>query len=245
MEKKFKRIPFDLELAKSIIKGKKEGRVVTNWDSPVRILCFDKVDDKTPIVALFTHQPTQSECLCQFDVNGVERDEHLIKLVLEVPEDEQEFKEGDVVGYSEGESIIGIYKSDYDKYNIDVFCCVEKRHRVNFYPSFYLNKENMRLATEDEKQQLIDALKKDGSGKAKEYLIRFFGTKMPYTFKAGEEVLIRGSKREAWDYTLYNRPHSKGLHLVVGHLEAIYDCHILPYNEQTKHLLGTTDDLEE
>ncbi len=35
MEKKYKRIPFDLELAKAITKGEKEGRVVTRANKPI------------------------------------------------------------------------------------------------------------------------------------------------------------------------------------------------------------------
>lgn len=36
-----KRIPFDLELAKAITAGEKEGRVVTNLGLPARIVCRD------------------------------------------------------------------------------------------------------------------------------------------------------------------------------------------------------------
>lgn len=52
MEKKYKRIPFDLELAKAITKGEKEGRVVTRDSRKARVVCWDKAGKLFPIVAL-------------------------------------------------------------------------------------------------------------------------------------------------------------------------------------------------
>lgn len=54
---KFKKIPFDLELAKKITNKEVKGRIVTREGKKVRIICWDKkpVDEKAheyPIVAL-------------------------------------------------------------------------------------------------------------------------------------------------------------------------------------------------
>lgn len=54
---KFKKIPFDLELAKKITNKEVKGRIVTQEGEKVRIICWDKkpVDEKAheyPIVAL-------------------------------------------------------------------------------------------------------------------------------------------------------------------------------------------------
>lgn len=54
---KFKKIPFDLELAKKITNKEVKGRIVTQEGKKVRIICWDKkpVDEKAheyPIVAL-------------------------------------------------------------------------------------------------------------------------------------------------------------------------------------------------
>lgn len=54
---KFKKIPFDLELAKKITNKEAKGRIVTQEGKKVRIICWDKkpVDEKAheyPIVAL-------------------------------------------------------------------------------------------------------------------------------------------------------------------------------------------------
>ena len=42
MEKKMKRIAFDMERAKSITEGREPGRVVTEAGMPVRLVCFDR-----------------------------------------------------------------------------------------------------------------------------------------------------------------------------------------------------------
>ena len=42
MKQTFKRIPFDIELAKKITKGKKKGRILTQEGKKVRIVCWDK-----------------------------------------------------------------------------------------------------------------------------------------------------------------------------------------------------------
>ena len=57
IEQNYKRIPFNVELAKKIVNGKVKGRIVTMEGRKVRIVCWDKkpVDEKAheyPIVAL-------------------------------------------------------------------------------------------------------------------------------------------------------------------------------------------------
>lgn len=42
MKQTFKRIPFDIELAKKITKGEKKGRILTQEGKKVRIVCWDK-----------------------------------------------------------------------------------------------------------------------------------------------------------------------------------------------------------
>lgn len=42
MKRIFKKIPFDIELAKKITKGEKKGRILTQEGKKVRIVCWDK-----------------------------------------------------------------------------------------------------------------------------------------------------------------------------------------------------------
>ena len=52
MEKKFVKVPFKAELAKKIINGEVDGRIVTRDGRNVRILCFDRKGSALPIIAL-------------------------------------------------------------------------------------------------------------------------------------------------------------------------------------------------
>lgn len=104
----------------------------------------------------------------------------------------------------------------------------------------YCNMGAIRLATPEENQLLIDALKKDNSERARECLKRFFGIEVERKFTLNQEVLVRDVMSE-WRHAHYS------------HFSKRYDQHVadampwqkcIPYNEQTKHLLGTTDDWE-
>ena len=52
MEKKLVKVPFKVELAKKIINGEVDGRIVTRDGKNVRILCFDRKGSALPIIAL-------------------------------------------------------------------------------------------------------------------------------------------------------------------------------------------------
>jgi len=54
MEKTYKRVPFDIELAKKIQAGEIEGRVRIGKYNDVRIICLDRKGKVDPIVALVT-----------------------------------------------------------------------------------------------------------------------------------------------------------------------------------------------
>jgi hypothetical protein len=100
---KTKIIPFDLETAKKIQSGEIEGRITTKDGKDVRIVCTDKAstddDNKTQIVCLIRlgarelvsiHDPNTGTCWDIEDGNA----QHL---VLEVPDNEPQFKPFDKV----------------------------------------------------------------------------------------------------------------------------------------------------
>lgn len=68
---KFKKIPFDLELAKKITNKEVKGRIVTRDGRQARIICFDpKTNDALKsIVALVLH-PRGVENVCIYQDNG-------------------------------------------------------------------------------------------------------------------------------------------------------------------------------
>lgn len=100
MEKKMKRIPFDLERAKRITNGEEEGRVVLSEGNRVRILAFDRKNDEYPIIGMIEEAP-DFESIQGWTASGKVHKNltHKIDLVLEVPDDTPacEFKPFDKV----------------------------------------------------------------------------------------------------------------------------------------------------
>lgn len=102
MEKKFKRVPFDLELAKDIQSGKTEGRIVTNIYGNelcnVRIICWDRKDIMLPLIGLYETYNHEEGCVF-FNEKGLDpycdREVVYIKLPEEAPK--HEFQVGDKV----------------------------------------------------------------------------------------------------------------------------------------------------
>jgi len=101
MEKKFKRIPFDLEMAKKITNGEMVGRVVTRDGLSARIACFDFKYMTKNLLVLVDHGNT--EIIKFYNTTGrfdcVK--EHDSDLLLEVPsyKPKYEFKAFDKVLY--------------------------------------------------------------------------------------------------------------------------------------------------
>lgn len=90
----FKRVPFDLELAKKITNKEAKGRIVTRDGRQVRIICFDKigVHGACQIVALLRVHPDE-ETVFAFSNEGVYRFGHktCFDLFLEVSTDYSNF----------------------------------------------------------------------------------------------------------------------------------------------------------
>lgn len=247
-----KRIHFDLELAKAITNGEKEGRIITRSNRVVEIKYIIDVACDYPVICLIGNKVVTCTKNGYYNNNAVERE---YDLFLEVP-DEQEFKEGDVLCHIDEDGLkwIFILKKIEDEKVYIYFDISDDYKSFTGFIDYLCNMKNLRLATFEEKQQLIDALKKDGSDKAREYLKRFLGIEwqeQPYNcfketkaqkFNAGDEVLVRGSNTAEWCYAQYSH-YSKNDNEHIAYGYGWLYC--IPYNDQTKHLLGTTNDWKE
>ncbi len=102
-------------------------------------------------------------------------------------------------------------------------------------------------ANEEQKQQLIVALKASTDPRAKKYLKRFFGIeeKQECEFEPFQQVLVRDDCKRRWVCALFNfydrRKETSYPFVCIG--GSFRYC--IPYNDKTKHLLGTTDNWEE
>lgn len=246
---KYKRIPFNLELAKAITKGEKEGRVVTRDGNPVRIICWDAKDKDFPIVGLI--DVGKREISHIYKNNGsfsYDTREDCHDLFLEVP-DEQEFKEGCVIVFRDDcGDYLSILKSITDTAVNLYALTTSKQELLSYGIDVHCNIDAIRLATPEERQQLIDVLKKDNSDKAREYLKRFFGIETGYKFEPFDKVLVKdfsnkNCHQDVWKIGHFEYFDEKDNTYHVEGIYGGYNC-CIPYNEQTKHLLGTTDDWE-
>ena len=259
METKMITIPFDVERAKKIQAGEELGKIVTRDGRNARVVCWDGRDDTHPIIALFWNEE-RSKGVCKtymdngcFFENG-EECQH--DLTLQVPEWTQ-FKDGDILAceihngpndYCKWFTILrekietmwdSIRFTGYVSYDYDFPGCetrLEYDDNVDFSGS-------VRFATDEEKQGFIVALKASTDPRAKQYLKRFFWIeeKQEQKFEFLQPVLVRDGKGDSWKYGEFTFGR-EGLFYINGGISWV-SC--IPYNDQTKHLLGTTDDWEE
>lgn len=254
MEQKMTTIPFEVEKAKKIQAGELPGKIVTHDGRNARIVCWDrKTEQKYKIVSL--SDTGKFEFVSYNDETGKSDSSTENKLVLQVPEWTQ-FKDGDVLacevdnGGGEYYKWFSILKGEvelmFDNINFNSYVSYDHETSYNAgeltYDEHADNIDTIRLATEEEKQQLIDALKQSTDPRAKEYLKRFFGIEEnpDCEFYFLQPVLVRANPTYQWLYG--NFTHMSGEMFFVSGGNGFYQC--IPYNEQTKHLLGTTDNWE-
>ena len=98
---------------------------------------------------------------------------------------------------------------------------------------------NIHLATEEEKQHLFDALAKKGKtwDAEKKTMVDL---KPKCEFKPFDKVLGRNEKDDVWEAELFShyREESQYPFRCIGFSRK----YCIPYNEETAHLLGTTDE---
>lgn len=237
METKYVRVPFELELAKEISNGSKDGRIVTKEGCIVRIICWDRKDENYPIVALVSYNSGIEGCE-SYTKNGnyLDDDTDMLDLMLEIPE-YMTFKDGDVIAYGnfDGELNIAVFREySYTSHKGYVSLGFYTHTLTYDYDNYTLN--NSRKATEAEKQELIEALKASKDPQAKKCLKKLgIEVKREYEFKPFDKVLVRQSESDNWEAMLFSnytdKPHR-------------YRCLGMNYMycvkyEGNEHLLGT------
>lgn len=177
------------------------------------------------------------------------------KLNLETLEIEKqlEFKDGDVVAldtrYIDSDDVIVesfIVRGDY-KYGDDLkfyaACSNNKETDVVYNSSIMINKtsvrkESLRLSTEEEKQQLFDALEKEGKAWDSEKK-QIVDLKPKCKFKPFDKVVVRDTEYSTWCADLFSHIDVDYRYACVG---ATWNF-CIPYNEETSKLIGTTNNL--
>lgn len=165
---------------------------------------------------------------------------------LEIEKAQPEFKDGDIVF------------ADFGKTQ-DIFIVSGKTNLSEGYYSFIVlnlnstkalslgcktsffkkNLNTIRLATEEEKKQFFSALEKRGKAWDAEKK-QIVDLKPKCEFKPFDKVLGRNEKDDVWEAELFS--HYKEESQYPFRCIGFSRKYCIPYNEETAHLLGTTND---
>ena len=152
-----------------------------------------------------------------------------------------EFKDGDVLFVKCNDSafieIFNCFKND-ELYDHASLCTTQKMIDIRGkYPIFKDDIVEIRLATDSEKKQLFEALAKKGKAWDSEKKA-IVDLKPKVELKPFDKVLSRRCSKDYWVLNFYSHK-TDYYHICIDGSSNLY-C--IPYNEETVHLLGTTDE---
>lgn len=163
---------------------------------------------------------------------------------LEIEKAQPEFKDGDILCVIESSNnyhYILIYEGQDDEHIYRYVTMLENNSLIIEKGSYFTKPKDysMRYATEEEKQQLFDALAKENKKwDAEKKAIVNLPKKSE--FKIFQKVLVRNYNGEEWIPGFFFRIHNDGCRYILVCGEIYKQC--IPYNDHTEHLLGTTDE---
>ena len=162
---------------------------------------------------------------------------------LEIEKAQPEFKDGDIAfaDYGNKQAVFIVSgKTDLSE-GYNSFVALDLRGLTLDMGCMSFFKEDLcklRLATEEEKQQLFSALEKEGKAwDAEKKMI--VDLKPKWNPKPFDKVLVRISNTHNWEADLFGFKNSDGSYNCICHICG--QC--IPY-EGNEHLLGTTDNFE-
>ena len=170
------------------------------------------------------------------------------KLNLETLEIEKqlEFKNGDVLfvkcDKQDFIEIFNYYKKNGDLY--DHASLDTATQDLDISGKYRICKDEIveiRIATEEEKQQLFSALAKEGKAWDSEKK-KVVGLKPKWTPKPFDRVITRNTADDVWTANIFSHMDSHGEYVTIACVGGYTHC--LPYNEETAKLIGTTKDVE-
>lgn len=155
---------------------------------------------------------------------------------IEEVEEQPEFKDGDIVVYGKS---VAICRKIY-KHTLYFYVSIDETFGLLFDDN-RVSSEGYRFATDEEMQQLFDALDKEGKRwNAENKQIEDLPKKCE--FKPFQKVLAKFDEDCEWMpdfFYYYDKSDSEMPYVCIANGRAI-EC--IPYNEETKHLLGTADE---
>ena len=214
--------------------------------------CFEDYNKEVSEMITFTFRKASDDEAKTY-INTLEK--HFVgklnRETLEIEKTQPEFNDGDIVfvgSYMLGintSSMIAIFRKEkeIDKYKFSPALCESNVHDtylretpVVLSPS---DIKTFRLATEEEKKQFFSALANKGKAWDSEKK-KVVNLKPKCEFKPFDKVVVRCSEADRWSIDFFSYKVHNG-YICTGDAWFGY-C--LPYNDETAHLLGTTDDWE-
>lgn len=167
-------------------------------------------------------------------------EEHLDgKLNLETLEIEKqlEFKDGDIVVYGKSAAIC----RKFYKHTLCFYVSLNEMVGLLFDDEVE-SSEEYRFATEEEKKQLFSALEKECKAWDAEKK-QIINLTPKVEMKPFDKVLVRDAVDEVWNIDLFGCIRNEFPKFLYSCMHGVWKF-CIPYNENTKHLLGTTDEWE-
>lgn len=184
----------------------------------------------------------ETENSAQTYINTIEKrlGGKLNRETLEIEKPQPEFKDGDIVMSDSGTIVLvrGISftrKIYYHAYMRNEYIYINQVEGEFFSRTSRIK----RFATDSEKQQLFDALAKEGKRWDSEKK-KIVDLKPKVELKPFDKVLSRRCSEDYWVLNFYSHK-TDYYHICIDRSSNLY-C--IPYNEETAHLPGTTDDWE-
>lgn len=163
---------------------------------------------------------------------------------LEIVKTQPKFKIGDIlfVKYNNRNIIFILSNINGKFYNHRVRLDSDKVI-INYRDSHFQNEgiEFIRYATEEEKEQLFDALAKECKGWDSEKK-EVVDLKPKWTPKPFDRVITRNDDDDIWTANIFSHMDSHGEYVTIGCVGGYTYC--IPYNEETAKLIGTTNNVE-
>lgn len=160
---------------------------------------------------------------------------------LEIEKTQPEFKDGDIVALVVRKCThIAIFQSRQGAY-IGFHAVLCQNDELLLEEPFIedVGDIELRLATDSEKQQLFDAIEKDGKAWDAEKK-QIVDLKPKCEFKPFDKVVVRDTEYSTWCADLFSHIDEDYRYACVGATWSF--C--IPYNEETAKLIGTTNNVE-
>ena len=243
METKYITIPFDLERAKRITNGEEEGKIVTRNGRKARILCFDAHSDDNIVALIKDEKGVEFAKSYPSDGSVFLKGGFDCDLMLSVPE----YRDGDILIGELGNPFIFNGKNDGEG-RYGCYCGLDFKDNIVLYTNNNTWTDYARrYASKEEIEKIKEKLEESDNPLAKEFLKRFLDIEIKgCNFEPKDWVLTRESSEDVWKLDIFSHvqwEESEGCYhyYCVGGWN--YEC--IPYNDQTKHLIGTTDNWDE